>query len=69
MDDQGVQIGASVPFSISGSASGLAYDLISGNLWTRDTVNQMAVEINSQTGQVVSLVAIPGDEVRYGTGR
>ena len=68
MDDQGVQIGAPVPFSISGSASGLAYDLISGNLWTRDTVNQMAVEINSQTGQVVSLVAIPGDEVRYGTG-
>ena len=49
MNDQGVQIGTAVPFAISGSASGLAYDFVSGNLWTRDTVNQMAVELDPQT--------------------
>ena len=68
MSDQGVAIGAPVPFSISGSASGLTYDILSESLWTRDTVNQLAIEIDPITGDVISTLPIPGAEVRYGMG-
>lgn len=68
MNDQGVAIGAPVPFSITGSASGLTYDILSESLWTRDTVNQLAIEIDPLTGTVISTLPIPGAEVRYGVG-
>ncbi|MGE4632245.1 MAG: hypothetical protein AAEJ47_04340 [Planctomycetota bacterium] len=68
MDRLGAQIGVPLPFSINGSASGLTCDLDSGNLWLRDTVNQLAVEIDPNTGVVVSTLPIPGDVIRYGVG-
>jgi len=68
MSPAGAAIGTPVPFTITGSATGLTYDSLSGTLWTRDTVNLQAIEIDPTSGAILSTIAIPGSDFRYGTG-
>ncbi len=53
---------------LDGSLTGLAYDSVTGNLWSRDAVNDIAVELNPLTGAIVSQVTLPGDGAIYGVG-
>lgn len=71
IDTSGNQIGLPVALSpplLDASVSGLAYDTVTGNLWYRDTVNDIAVECDPATGATVTSLPLPGEAIMYGSG-
>ncbi len=50
------------------SLSGLARDSVTGNIWTRDTENHVALELNPTTGAIDSEVNLPGEAFSSGVG-
>jgi len=71
MDQTGAQVGPFVTLSPplpNAAVSGLAFDTVTGNLWYRDTVNDIAVQCVATTGATVSWISLPGESPMYGSG-
>ncbi|MHC4935359.1 MAG: dockerin type I domain-containing protein [Planctomycetota bacterium] len=70
MDTTGVEQGIPVNLVLPPGVSvyGLAFDTVTGNVWTRDVVNHRALQINPLNGQIVSTLDLPGEAVMYGKG-
>lgn len=71
MDLNGAQIG--LPIALSpplpdAALSGLAYDTVTGNLWCRDIVNDLAIQCDPVTGATISQIELPGEVIMYGSG-
>lgn len=71
MDKQGNALGSNVVIQVpqpGSSITSLAYDSITDTLWTRDKINAIAIEFNPTTGEVISTIDLPGDDLTYGAG-
>ena len=70
MDPTGLQVGLPAVLTppAGGSLTGLAFDTVTGNVWSRDTINHLAVEFDPATGGIVSQIPLPGEAIIYGSG-
>ena len=68
MDPAGIQLGAPVSIQASTTLTGLALNPLDGHLWTLNTQDNTALEIDPLDGSILSTLPLPGSPVRYSSG-
>ncbi|MGB1070883.1 MAG: hypothetical protein ACPG1Z_04380, partial [Planctomycetota bacterium] len=68
MDPSGNQLGAPVSIQASTTLTGLALNPLDGHLWTLNTQDNTALEIDPLDGSILSTLPLPGSPVRYSSG-
>ena len=68
MDPAGNQLGAPVSIQASTTLTGLTLNPLDGHLWTLNTQDNTALEIDPLDGSILSTLPLPGSSVRYSSG-